>query len=493
MARIALSIQTLADEVHAISPRTTIYFYDDSRELDSDHDANKYGVVCACDIMQGYGLDLGKLAQAIVDSRHPEAKYCLAPESRVLCADLQWRPIGDLRVGDKLIGFDEFTAADRRNAGGRLKTSTIQNVARITLPSVKIRTNRGEVVASADHMWVLYRGRGGRSRWIDSKDLKPGDEIKYFATPWDHEDSRDAGWLAGMFDGEGNLTIRPGAKRSGGSLSVAQKPGPVMDEVQRILADLGISFTVNQNGVVQSARIAGGLPAYLSFLGRISPIRLKSKMIDGELWDGWRVTNSEIAVVESVEPVGTAEVVSVQTSTSTFIAEGMWSHNCIYNKRIASRKTNWQWVAYSGASDHTDHIHVSVGVGSDGHSEPPYDSTASWLEDLMALDGKDVAQTLVKTAVFPYDKPTQSLGTTWLATFNDVRTLVAYAEAEKARDAVMLAAIQALSGGGVDAAVVIAAVEKARDEILAKLDEEVNGLRDERDELLARLAQVLQA
>lgn len=241
MARIALSIKTLGDEVHAISPLTTIYYYDDTRELDSDHDANRYGVVCACDIMQGHGLDLGRLAQVIVDRRHPECKYV------------------------------------------------------------------------------------------------------------------------------------------------------------------------------------------------------------------------------------------------------------IYNKRIASRKTNWQWVAYSGASDHTDHIHVSVGVGSDGHSEPPYDSTASWLEDLMALDGKDVAQTLVKTAVFPYDKPTQSLGTTWLATFNDVRTLVAYAEAEKARDAVMLAAIQALSGGGVDAAVVIAAVEKARDEILAKLDEEVNSLRDERDELLARLAQVLQA
>lgn len=54
----------------------------------------------------------------------------------------------------------------------------------------------------------------------------------------------------------------------------------------------------------------------------------------------------------------------------------------IYNRRIASRNTGWEWVAYSGKNPHTDHIHLSVGVGPDGYSRPPYDSTERWLDDM---------------------------------------------------------------------------------------------------------------
>lgn len=77
MARIAVSIETLAAEVWELSPNTTIYFYDNDTAPNSDHDPNDFGVICACDIMQGHGLDLGKLAQRIVDSRHPECKYVI--------------------------------------------------------------------------------------------------------------------------------------------------------------------------------------------------------------------------------------------------------------------------------------------------------------------------------------------------------------------------------------------------------------------------------
>ena len=77
MARLAVSIKTLGEDVHTRSPLTTVYFYDDTAHIDSDHDPNEYGVVCACDIMAGHGLDLGALAQEIVDARHPECKYVI--------------------------------------------------------------------------------------------------------------------------------------------------------------------------------------------------------------------------------------------------------------------------------------------------------------------------------------------------------------------------------------------------------------------------------
>lgn len=51
----------------------------------------------------------------------------------------------------------------------------------------------------------------------------------------------------------------------------------------------------------------------------------------------------------------------------------------IYNRRIWSKKHNSSgWRDYFGSNPHTTHIHVSVGVGSDGQSTGPYDSQASW-------------------------------------------------------------------------------------------------------------------
>ena len=77
MTRLAVSIETLGDEVHARSPLTVLYYYDDTPRRDSDHDPNPEGVVCALDIMAGHGLDLHALSREIVDRRHPNCKYVI--------------------------------------------------------------------------------------------------------------------------------------------------------------------------------------------------------------------------------------------------------------------------------------------------------------------------------------------------------------------------------------------------------------------------------
>lgn len=56
----------------------------------------------------------------------------------------------------------------------------------------------------------------------------------------------------------------------------------------------------------------------------------------------------------------------------------------IWNRRMFSAYeargvAPFTWRAYSGADPHTSHVHVSVGVGSDGHSAPgTYDHTDAW-------------------------------------------------------------------------------------------------------------------
>lgn len=77
MTRLAGSIETLGAEIRALSPLTTLYFYDDTLRRDSDHDPNLHGVVCAIDIMAGHGLDLHALSRRIVAARHPECAYVI--------------------------------------------------------------------------------------------------------------------------------------------------------------------------------------------------------------------------------------------------------------------------------------------------------------------------------------------------------------------------------------------------------------------------------
>lgn len=55
----------------------------------------------------------------------------------------------------------------------------------------------------------------------------------------------------------------------------------------------------------------------------------------------------------------------------------------IYRGRIFSAYSHppyapYQWRTYVGADPHNTHAHVSVGVGPDGHSLPPYDDTDPW-------------------------------------------------------------------------------------------------------------------
>jgi DNA repair photolyase len=92
--------------------------------------------------------------------------YCLAPETPILYADLGWRPIGDARAGDLLIGFDEYPA---RGEVRRLHPARVQRVWRSRRPTLRIVTEKGEVVTTAGHRWL-----GGDGRWRRADRLGPG-------------------------------------------------------------------------------------------------------------------------------------------------------------------------------------------------------------------------------------------------------------------------------------------------------------------------------
>jgi hypothetical protein len=378
----------------------------------SDHDPDGAGWVYAGDLTDddASGIDCREIARQIVARKDRRVKYCLVPGTRVLCADLRWRPIEDLLPGDDLIGFDEYGPRPntlKAHAGAKMRTSRVEAMERITRPCYRITTDRGVVTASADHLWLQSRAYLGKYRkWTAVEALRPGDLIQYFADPWESEVSFDAGWLAGIFDGEGCLS-RSETHTSGWQLSAAQRSGPVFDRAVAIMSALKIDAAAYRNGNVMGLHVLGGLPGILRFLGTVPTTRLYAKAVGGRIWEGHGLPGSwPVARVSDVEYVGDMEVVGMQTSTRTLIAEGMLSHNCISEGRIVSSYSTsarraWQWGPYNGPNGHFKHLHVSVRKEWRSDTSPwwamPSTSIADDKEFVMA--SKEELEQVVEAAV----------------------------------------------------------------------------------------------
>jgi hypothetical protein len=266
------------------------------------------------------------------DGRSVSSHYCLAPETRILFADLTWRPIGEAEPGDRLVGFDEFPIGPGNTR--KLQPSYVNKVQRRMADCLAVELEDGRrVVCSVDHRWLgrLARSTAGwrtGQTWIAAEVLSVGDKVKAPLRPWSTEDTHRAGYLAGILDGEGSFTHDD-------AISFAQKSGPVLDSAKQLLAEAGIPFTITdareRTGVVV-VRVSG-LDANLRLSGSTRPVRLSGD----RLWLGKemksRLHETDLRVV-AIERVGLREVVSIETSTSTFFAEGIASHNCVDDNSV---------------------------------------------------------------------------------------------------------------------------------------------------------------
>ena len=66
--------------------------------------------------------------------------YCVGPDTPVLGADLAWRPIGELRVGDELVGFDEFAPAPGH--ARKLRRARVEAIWWSRKPTLRLITRR---------------------------------------------------------------------------------------------------------------------------------------------------------------------------------------------------------------------------------------------------------------------------------------------------------------------------------------------------------------
>lgn len=120
------------------------------------------------------------------------------------------------------------------------------------------------------------------------------------------------GWLAGFFDAEGSYFT---------SLRMSQKKTDFfLDAAEHFLHLLGFQCRKSYGSEV---RLLGGRWEELRFLSTVDPAvkRKYAPVFDGGI-------KAFAATVTKLEHIGNAELVDITTSTSTFVAAGMMSHNC---------------------------------------------------------------------------------------------------------------------------------------------------------------------
>jgi DNA repair photolyase len=387
--------------------------------------------------------------------------YCLGPETPVLFADMVWRPIGDVRAGDTLVGFDEFPAPGRTR---KLRHSVVEAVWWSRKPSLHLITDAARIVTTAEHRWFGDGSRWRRTdrldetRWLARLPVEPSepfdsdyqvgyisglslsdgtfryesgsrsDKLGFPAAYWrvaliDREplfrlvaflsrfgiqahirgftagrqtasemwkvevrslsrlaiiaklleaelESRSyrRGFLAGFFDAEGH---------NGSSLRLSQVDVNVLLRVQRMAASLGLRFDLERQlpGRASTLRLIGTMADRIRFFSICQPaIRRKREAVFGF------EPASTPDPVRAVEPGAQRDVVDIQTSTRTFFAAGLATHNCyarptheylgfsagldfetrilvkerapeLLRQRLAARSWKPQVVALSGVTD----------------------------------------------------------------------------------------------------------------------------------------------
>lgn len=242
---------------------------------------------------------------------------CLGPEVRVLTSDLQWVRQGDVRPGDYLVGVTEHPAKGKKR---RLETSLVLNVGPVDLPSRAVFTTDGHRILCSDtHLWLVL-GRDGGARWVRADQLEVGSKIRKVCSHWGAPTAFDSGWVAGILDGEGHVEASSGLR-----VGITQNPGEVMDRVCGLLRRWGVDFTLagRRGGSILDARTTH-MAAALQLLGQAPSVRLRDRWagVGLPIRDGGYTTVSRIQ-----QEVGSRRLVGMETSTKTFIAEGLVSHN----------------------------------------------------------------------------------------------------------------------------------------------------------------------
>jgi hypothetical protein len=277
--------------------------------------------------------------------------YCLAPGTKVLTGNLLWVPIETLSPGETIVGFDE-NVQHPTQFRRMYRPSVVESTNQVRLPSYKIVLENGDVlVASSEHPWLIRHGL--TSVWCTTENLRPGLSCLVKALDvWEPTHDYESGYLAAALDGEGWLSqAAPSGKNKhkhgkGFALGFAQNDNAMLATFCAMLDRRAIPYRLKyyRPNLVQVI-FAKPRRTAIRLLGEVRPRRLLEKL---DLNIGMVDLRERVKIVDK-EPLGERELISIQTSTRTFLANGYATHNSPANILLTGSAGNatrlWDKVA----------------------------------------------------------------------------------------------------------------------------------------------------
>lgn len=279
-----------------------------------------------------------------------DGNRCLPPDAQVWMGDYTYKPIGEIKVGDVVIGWQrgketrrqqpaavkthyanknkKYANKNKKYSTDHLVRATVTATHEFTDQTLTIRFASGRSIrCTADHQWLTYVRNC--YEWYTAADLRVGDHVARVdvVDPGDCPTAlqETAAWLGGFYDGEGALN---------GVTQVNTNPGNTLETAEAAFAALGFATTrrplqAGHEKWKDSSFLAweGGRQAALKFARWVPSARYRAQYADRMILTSRFRRLDQIVAIES-NPVA-EPVICVTTTTGNFIADGLCSHNCI--------------------------------------------------------------------------------------------------------------------------------------------------------------------
>ena len=250
---------------------------------------------------------------------------CLTPDHKILTSDLRYIPLGDVKVGDEVVSVDECAAGNnhRRFKTGKVLAHKIEKdiVYKVTL------SDGTEFKVTDDHKWLVKTG--SKYLWKETNQLRKGTHITKALDTWETLNTYDAGWLSGIYDGEGTYSVRASGNSVCAQMAVYQKEGLVLNKMKQVMNDIGflVNSSVATNRNCAEIKVQGGVKNIAKLLGMLRPVRLLNKFKPEHL-GRLKTTDTENPTVVSIEKIGDMDVVRIHIDEATMVVDGFVHHNC---------------------------------------------------------------------------------------------------------------------------------------------------------------------
>lgn len=271
-----------------------------------------------------------------------ERALCNPPEAPIWMGDYTFKPIGEVKVGDEVIGWERElrppTKKQFKNGKNyeRMKRTRVVAVGRRIGPIVKVTMESGRVIrCTPDHLWSNGATYRQLIEWINPK---IGRTLRHVVDiyPNDPPDLRTAAWLGGFYDGEGhkngisqNREINP--ENCAHMVACAERL-----DLPHTVIQADNTHRKGRDRNADQLFFTGGYRTMARFAAWCKPAKMRN--VDRYVLKNLVAKPDKIV---NIEPDGEGEVVSLQTETGNYVAWGYASKNCALSAEYFLTRYFW--------------------------------------------------------------------------------------------------------------------------------------------------------